>query len=235
MSYDPETQILVRVGVSEALDIALRAIIDPGDEIIYHEPCYVSYAPGIALAHGVPVAVPCLAKDGFAVTAEVIEQAITPKSKALVLNFPTNPTGGTMTRESLEAIARLAKRHNLLVITDEIYAELTFEGKNTSIAALPGMAERTTFQHGSAQAYPTTGSRIGYASGAAALLYSMLPIHQSSTLFPGILSEEGAIEAPQNGAESCAETEDQFLVTSTHITKGANDLLHTSTLPKSSL
>ena len=118
--YDSESEILVSVGVSEALDIALRAIINPGDEIIYHEPCYVSYAPGIALAHGVPVPVPCLAKDGFAVTAEAIERAITPKSKALVLNFPTNPTGGTMTREGLVNITDLAKLHNLLVITDEI-------------------------------------------------------------------------------------------------------------------
>ena len=112
--YDSESEILVSVGVSEALDIALRAIINPGDEIIYHEPCYVSYAPGISLAHGVPVPVPCLAKDGFAVTAEAIERAITSKSKALVLNFPTNPTGGTMTREALVKIAGLAKRHNLL-------------------------------------------------------------------------------------------------------------------------
>ncbi|MEC8973265.1 MAG: aminotransferase class I/II-fold pyridoxal phosphate-dependent enzyme, partial [Verrucomicrobiota bacterium] len=161
VEYDSETQVLVSVGVSEALDIALRAIINPGDEILYHEPCYVSYAPGIALAHGVPVAVPCLANGGFAVTAKAIEQAITPKSKALLLNFPTNPTGGTMTREALESIAHLAKRHNLLVITDEIYAELTFEGKHTSIAALPDMAERTIFLHGFSKAYAMTGFRIG--------------------------------------------------------------------------
>ena len=158
--YDSESEILVSVGVSEALDIALRAIINPGDEIIYHAPCYVSYAPGISLAHGVPVPVPCLAEDGFAVTAEAIERAITSKSKALVLNFPTNPTGGTMTREGLVKIADLAKLHNLLVITDEIYSELTFEGEHISIASLPGMAERTIFLHGFSKAYAMTGFRI---------------------------------------------------------------------------
>ena len=224
MSYDPETQILVSVGVSEALDIALRAIIDPGDEIIYHEPCYVSYAPGIALAHGVPVAVPCLAKDGFAVTAKAIEQAITPKSKALVLNFPTNPTGGTMTREALESIARLAKRHNLLVITDEIYAELTFEGKHTSIASLPGMAERTIFLHGFSKAYAMTGFRIGYACGPAELIDAMMRIHQYSMLCASIISQEAAIEALQNGAEPVAEMKEQYRLRRNYIVKAFNDM-----------
>src|SRR5262245_10136048 len=121
ISYSPKNQILIAVGVSEAMDLAFRAVINPGDEVIYHEPCYVSYAPGIALAHGVPVAVSCQAKNGFAVTADAIEKAITPRSKILVLNFPTNPTGGTMTRAELERIAEVVRRHNLLVITDEIY------------------------------------------------------------------------------------------------------------------
>ena len=122
VSYDSRNQVLIAVGVSEAMDIAFRAVINPGDEVLYHEPCYVSYAPGIALAHGVPVPVSCRAENGFAVTAEEIEQAITPRSKVLVLNFPTNPTGGTMTRAELQKIADVVQRHNLLVITDEIYA-----------------------------------------------------------------------------------------------------------------
>ena len=234
VSYDPETQILVSVGVSEALDIALRAIINPGDEIIYHEPCYVSYAPGIVLAHGVPVAVPCLAKDGFAVTAEAIERAITPKSKALVLNFPTNPTGGTMTRESLEAIARLAKHHNLLVITDEIYAELTFEGKHTSIAALPGMAERTIFLHGFSKAYAMTGFRIGYACGPAELIEAMMRIHQYSMLCASIISQEAAIEALQNGAEPVAEMKEQYRLRRNYIVKAFNDMGLDCHLPRGS-
>ena len=194
--YDSESEILVSVGVSEALDIALRAIINPGDEIIYHEPCYVSYAPGISLAHGVPVPVPCLAEDGFAVTAEAIERVITPKSKALVLNFPTNPTGGTMTREALVKIAGLAKRHNLLVITDEIYSELTFEGEHISIASLPGMAERTIFLHGFSKAYAMTGFRIGYACGPAELIDAMMRIHQYSMLCASIVSQDAFGAAP---------------------------------------
>ena len=132
--YDPEKQILVTVGVSEALDIALRAVVNPGDEVLYHEPCYVSYSPSIALTHGVAVPVSCSAAHGFALTAQAIERVLTPRSKALVLNFPTNPTGGTMTRAELLKIVEVVLRHNLLVITDEIYAELTFEGEHVSSA-----------------------------------------------------------------------------------------------------
>src|SRR5215470_2662619 len=165
--YNPQNQILIAVGVSEAMDIAFRAVVNPGDEVIYHEPCYVSYAPGIAMTHGVPVPVSCKAEDGFAVRAENIAKAITPKSKVLVLNFPTNPTGGTMTRAELQKIASLVVRRNLVVITDEIYSELTFEGEHVSIASLPGMVERTIFLHGFSKAFAMTGWRIGYACGPA--------------------------------------------------------------------
>ena len=177
VSYSAKNQILVAVGVSEAMDIAFRAVIDPGDEVLYHEPCYVSYAPGISLAHGVAVPVACKAENGFAVTADAISKAITPRSKVLVLNFPTNPTGGTMTRPELEKIAALVTRHNLLVITDEIYAELTFEGDHVSIAALPGMLERTIFLHGFSKAYAMTGFRIGYACGPVEIIEAMMKIH----------------------------------------------------------
>ena len=146
--YDPQNQILVTVGVSEALDLALRAVLNPGDEVIYHEPCYVSYAPSVVLAHAKPVPVACRAEDGFAVSAKALEAAITPRSKVLMLSFPTNPTGGTMTRAQLEEVAAVVRKHNLLVLTDEIYSELTFEGEHVSIASLPGMAERTIFLHG---------------------------------------------------------------------------------------
>src|SRR5260221_7042164 len=130
LGYDPKKEILIAVGVSEAMDIAFRAVINPGDEVLYHEPCYVSYAPGIAMTHGGPVPVSCGAQNNFAVSAEAIEKAITPRSKVLVLNFPTNPTGGTMTRAELQQISEVVLRQNLLVITDEIYAELTFEGEH---------------------------------------------------------------------------------------------------------
>jgi aminotransferase len=190
--YDPRNQVLVTVGVSEALDLALRAVINPGDEIIYHEPCYVSYSPSIALAHGTPVPVACRAEEGFAVTAEAIARAITPASKVLVLNFPTNPTGGTMTREALAQVAEVVRRHDLLVITDEIYSELTFESVHTSIAALPGLAERTILLHGFSKAYAMTGFRLGYACGPPELIEAMMKIHQYAMLCASIVSQEAA-------------------------------------------
>jgi aminotransferase len=199
VDYDPGTQVLVAVGVSEALDIALRAVVDPGDEVLYHEPCYVSYSPSIALAHGKAVAVGCRAADGFALTAEAIEREVTPRSKVLVLNFPTNPTGGTMTGEELERVAEVVRRHNLMVITDEIYSELTFEGGHTSLVSLPGMADRTILLHGFSKAYAMTGFRIGYACGPPELVEAMMRIHQYSMLCASIISQEAAIEALESG------------------------------------
>jgi aminotransferase len=224
LRYDPRTQVLIGVGVSETMDLAFRALINPGDEVIYHEPCYVSYAPGISMAYGVPVPVSCRAEDGFAVRAENIAAAITPKTKMLVLNFPTNPTGGTMTREELEAIAALAVRHNLVVLTDEIYSELTFEGDHVSIASLPGMAERTIFLHGFSKAYAMTGFRIGYACGPAALVDAMMKIHQYSMLCASIISQEAAIEALQNGREAMLEMRDQYRLRRNYIVSAFNDM-----------
>jgi len=210
VTYSPKNQILIAVGVSEAMDLAFRALINPGDEVIYHEPCYVSYAPGIAMTHGKPVAVSCKAEDGFAVRAENIARAITPKSKLLVLNFPTNPTGGTMTRAELQKIAELAQRHNLLVLTDEIYAELTFEGEHVSIASLPGMAERAVFLHGFSKAYAMTGFRIGYACGPAEVIEAMMKVHQYTMLCASIISQEAALEAIQHGEPDTTEMRDQY-------------------------
>ncbi len=212
VSYDPRNQVLITVGVSEALDIALRAVTNPGDEIVYHEPCYVSYSPSMALAHGRPVAVACHAQDGFAVTAAALESALTPRSKALVLNFPTNPTGGTMTRLELRKIAEVVVRHNLLVITDEIYSELTFEGEHVSIASLPGMAERTLFLHGFSKAYAMTGFRIGYACGPAELVEAMMRIHQYAMLCASIVSQEAAWEAIRHGEPDTVEMREQYRV-----------------------
>ena len=208
--YDPAKQILITVGVSEALDIALRAVVNPGDEVLYHEPCYVSYSPGITMAHGVAVPVPCSAKDGFALSAEAIEKALTPRAKVLVLNFPTNPTGGTMTRADLLQIAEVVLRHNLLVITDEIYAELTFEGEHVSIASLPGMRDRTIFLHGFSKAYAMTGFRIGYACGPTELVEAMMRIHQYSMLCASIISQEAALEAIQHGQNDTVEMREQY-------------------------
>ena len=209
-AYHPEQEILVTVGVSEALDLALRAIINPGDEVIYHEPCYVSYSPSIALTHGVPVPVACRAEEKFSVPAAAIEAAITDNSRVLMLNFPTNPTGGTMTRPELQAIADLAVKHDLIVITDEIYAELTFEGEHTSIADLPGLRERTIFLHGFSKAYAMTGFRIGYACGPAELISAMTRIHQYSMLCASLPSQEAALEALRNGDAPMAEMREAY-------------------------
>jgi aminotransferase len=232
--YDPKRQILIAVGVSEAMDIAFRAIINPGDEVIYHEPCYVSYSPSIAMAHGVPVAVSCSAANGFAVTAEAIENAITPRSKALVLNFPTNPTGGTMTREALEKIAKVVQRHNLIVITDEIYSELTFEGEHVSIASLPGMIERTIFLHGFSKAYAMTGFRIGYACGPVEIIEAMMRIHQYSMLCASIISQEAAIEAIEHGEPDTIEMREQYRLRRNFIVSALNDMGLKCHLPRGS-
>lgn len=210
VTYDPRQEVLVTVGVSEALDIALRAVVNPGDEVLYHEPCYVSYSPSVVLTYGVPVPVPCRAADGFAVRADAIAARLTPRSRVLVLNFPTNPTGGTMERAELERIAALAQRHDLLVITDEIYSELTYEGEHVSIASLPGMRERTVFLHGFSKAYAMTGFRIGYACGPVELVEAMMKIHQYSMLCASIVSQEAATEALLNGDAAMVEMREAY-------------------------
>ena len=234
VSYRPQDQILIAVGVSEAMDLAFRALINPGDEVIYHEPCYVSYAPGIAMTHGVPVAVTCSASDQFAVRAQDIERAITPRSKLLVLNFPTNPTGGTMTRAELERIAALVQKHDLVVLTDEIYSELTFEGEHVSIAALPGMVERTIFLHGFSKAYAMTGFRIGYACGPAELIEAMMKVHQYSMLCASIISQEAALEAIQHGEDDTAEMRSQYRLRRNFIVNAFNQMGLPCHLPRGS-
>jgi aminotransferase len=234
IGYDPEKQILITVGVSEALDIALRAVVNPRDEVLYHEPCYVSYSPSIALAQGVAVPVSCSAAQNFALTAEAIERAITPRCKVLILNFPTNPTGGTMTRGELLKIADVVLRHNLLVISDEIYSELTFEGEHVSIASLPGMRERTLFLHGFSKAYAMTGFRIGYACGPAELIDAMMRIHQYSMLCASIISQEAALEAIQHGEKDTAEMREQYRVRRNFIVNAFNAMGLTCHLPRGS-
>ena len=232
VTYNPKTQILIAVGVSEAMDLALRAIINPGDEIIYHEPCYVSYSPSIVLAYGVPVAIPCKEENNFAVTAEAIEAAVTPRTKAVMLNFPTNPTGGTMTRAELMKIAEVAKRHNLLVITDEIYSELTYEGGHVSIASLPGMAERTIFLHGFSKAYAMTGFRIGYACGPAEIIEAMMKIHQYSMLCASIISQEAALQAIKQGKPDTDRMRDEYGRRRNFIVKSFNEAGLSCHLPR---
>lgn len=234
ITYDPKNQILVAVGVSEALDLALRAVVNPGDEVLYHEPCYVSYSPSVTLTHGVAVPVSCKAENGFAVTGEAIEEAVTPRSKVLMLNFPTNPTGGTMTRTDLLKIAEVVLKHNLLVITDEIYSELTFEGQHVSIASLPGMRERTIFLHGFSKAYAMTGFRIGYACGPVELIEAMMRVHQYSMLCASIISQEAAFEALRHGEQDTVEMRDQYRLRRNYIVNALNEMGLKCHLPRGS-
>jgi aminotransferase len=210
VAYAPSTEVLVTVGVSEALDLALRAILNPGDEVLYHEPCYVSYSPSIALAYGHAVPIGTREEDEFKLRPEALRAAITPRSKVLLLNFPTNPTGGVMTAEELAPIAEICREHNLLVITDEIYSELSYHGAHTSIASLPGMRERTIFLHGFSKAFAMTGFRIGYACAPAPLIEAMMRIHQYAILCAPIVSQEAAIEALLYGKNDVATMREQY-------------------------
>ncbi len=225
LEYEAQTEVLVSVGVSEAIDLALRALLNPGDEVLYHEPCYVSYNPSVALAHGVPVAVPTRAEDGFKLDAAELEKRITPRSKVLLLNFPTNPTGATMTRDELEPVAEVCRRHDLVVLSDEIYAELTYDGAaHTSIASLPGMRERTVFLHGVSKAWAMTGFRIGYACAPRPLIEAMMKIHQYSILCAGITAQDAAVEALQHGEESVRHMRGQYELRRNYIAGALTDL-----------
>ncbi len=219
VGYDAQTEVLVTVGVSEAIDLALRALLNPGDEVLYHEPCYVSYSPSIVLAHGVPVAVPTREEESFRLTAAALEEKLTDASKILVLNFPTNPTGATQSRAELEKIAALCVRHDLIVLSDEIYSELTYDGAgHVSIASLPGMRERTILLHGFSKAFAMTGFRIGYACAPAILTEAMMKIHQYSILCAQTTAQDAAIEALESGADDIVsmrreyETRRNFIV-----------------------
>ncbi len=210
VAYRPEDQVIVTVGVSEALDLACRAFINPGDKVMYHQPCYVSYHPSIVLAHGQAIAVPTFAKDDFAVTAESLRAAWQPGAKILMLNLPCNPTGGTCSREQLQKIADFCREKDLLVLTDEIYSELTFDGIHTSIASLPGMAERTIFLHGFSKAFAMTGWRIGYACGPAPLIDAMMKVHQYTMLCASIIAQDAALEALRHGWDSMQQMRAQY-------------------------
>ncbi len=209
--YNPATQVLVTIGGSEAIDLALRACLEPGDEVIYHEPCYVSYLPCITLADGVPVPIPLKEANDFRLTAEELEAAITTKSKALILSFPNNPTGAVMTKEDLEAIAEVIVRHDLLVITDEIYSELSYTGKkHYSLIDLPGMVERTIYINGFSKAYAMTGWRLGYCCGPEEILAQMVKIHQFAIMAAPTMSQYAGTMALKNGASDVEMMRDSY-------------------------
>jgi len=210
VAYRPEDEILVTVGVSEAIDLACRALINPGDKVMFHQPCYVSYHPSVTLTHGIGIPVPTYAKDNFALTAEALIAAWEPGTKLLMLNLPCNPTGGTCNREQLQAIAKFAVEKDLIVLSDEIYSELTFDGEHVSIASLPGMKERTIFLHGFSKAFAMTGWRIGFGCGPADLIEAMMKVHQYSMMCASIIAQEAAIEALERGEDAMKQMRDQY-------------------------
>ncbi|MBK1791074.1 aminotransferase class I/II-fold pyridoxal phosphate-dependent enzyme [Persicirhabdus sediminis] len=211
VDYDASTEVIVTVGVSEAIDLALRALLNPGDEVIYHEPCYVSYSPSISMAYGVGVPVQTHKADAFALHPAELEKAITPRSRVLMLNFPTNPTGAVMSADELAEIAKICVKHDLIVLSDEIYSELRYDtDEHVSIASMPGMRERTILLHGFSKAFAMTGFRLGYACAPAPLIDAMMKIHQYAMLCAPITSQAAAIEALENGLPAMEKMRESY-------------------------
>jgi len=234
IDYSPDDECIVTVGVSEALDLLLRAIINPGDEIIYHEPCYVSYKAEIQMAYGIPVAVETKEEHSFALNPDDLRKAITPKTKAILLNFPCNPTGATLTIEQMKEISEIAVENDLIVITDEIYSELTYENRLPTIASLPGMQERTVFLHGFSKAFAMTGFRIGFACGPVDIIDAMMKIHQYSMLCAPIMAQEAAEEALLNGRNAMETMKQEYCERRNVIVKGFNKMGLACLKPKGS-
>ena len=224
LRYQAEKEIIVTVGGSEAIDLAFRALIEPGDEVIIPTPSFVCYGPIAELCHGVPVYIETKAKDNFKLTADDLRAAITPRTKLLVLPFPNNPTGAIMTREELEEIAAVLRGTNIIVLSDEIYAELTYGRRHVSIATLDGMAERTIIASGFSKAYAMTGWRLGYIAAPAPLTKQMLKIHQYALMCAPTTSQIAAIEAMRNGDDDIAYMAAEYNRRRRYIVKGLRDI-----------
>lgn len=210
LEYHPQNEVFVTVGGSEGIDAALRAMLNPGEEVLIPQPSYVSYEPCAILANGVPVIIELKAENEFRLTAEELEAAITDKTKILILPFPNNPTGAIMERKDLEAIAEVIIRHDIFVISDEIYSELTYKGKHVSIAEIPGMQERTILINGFSKAYAMTGWRLGYACGPKEIIAQMLKIHQFAIMCAPTTSQYAAVEAMRNGDEDVEQMRESY-------------------------
>jgi len=223
VEYSPENQILVTVGVSEGMDLAMRAIMNPGDEVIVPEPCFVSYKPCVVFAGGTPVVVPSYAEDQFAVKPEQIRAAVTEKTKAILISYPSNPTGAVAPRATLEEIVRIACEHDLYIISDEIYDRMTYDGKHTCIPTLPGAYERTILLNGFSKAYAMTGWRIGYAAASPEIIEMMMKIHQYTMMCAPVMAQVAALEAIRNGDRESDEMVEQYNQRRRVIVKGLND------------
>jgi len=232
ISYDPQRELLITVGVSEGVDLALRAILDPGDEVIVHDPSYVSYIPCTVLAGGAFVPVPTNLENDFQVRAGDIEKRITQRTKAILLGYPSNPTGAVMDREELVKIAKVAKRHNLLVISDEIYERLVYGVEHTCFASLPGMKERTILLSGFSKAYAMTGWRIGYAAAREEIIEAMMKIHQYIIMCAPTMAQMAALEALKGGDAEVEEMVADYDQRRRVMVKGLNDIGLTCFEPK---
>lgn len=224
LGYDPDSQVLVTVGGSEAIDLAIRCITNPGDEILVPEPSFVCYGPIAQLASGVPVPIPLTADNEFRLSPEQLETVITPKTKALVLPYPSNPTGGIMERRDLEAIAPILKEHGIVVISDEIYAELTYGQKHVSMANIPGMYEQTLVVNGMSKSYSMTGWRLGYVCGPRELISQMTKIHQYAIMSAPTTSQYAAVEALKNGDEDIERMKEEYDGRRRYLVNGLNSL-----------
>jgi aminotransferase len=224
LSYNPENECLIGIGVSETMDTAIRALVNQGDKVLYHEPCYVSYSPSVQLAGGIPIPVGTKASENFALRVEDLEAAWEPDTKLLILNFPTNPTGGVVEGGRLEKIARFAVEKNLIVLSDEIYAELTYEGEHVSIASFPGMRERTVFLHGVSKAFAMTGFRLGYACAPNPIIEAMMKVHQYAVMSVPIFVQEAGIEALRNSDDSVMAMRESYKRRRDFLVRRFNDM-----------
>jgi aminotransferase len=210
LSYDPANQVIVTVGASQAIDLAMRAILDPGDEVIIPEPTYVSYVPCVSLSGGIPVTVPTHMENSFRVRPADIEERITPKTKAILMGYPNNPTGTVMPRYEMEQIADIARRHDLIVVSDEIYERLVYGVEHVCFASLPGMAERTIHVGGFSKSYAMTGWRVGYACSNPEIIEAMMKVHQYTMMCAPIQGQMAAIEALRSGDSSVEEMREEY-------------------------
>lgn len=232
VEYDPAKELIVTVGGSEAIDLGIRALLNPGDEVLIVEPCFVCYAPIVSLTGGVPVTIETKAEDGFKLTAEALKEKITDKTKLLILPFPNNPTGAVMTREELEPIAEILRDTDIMVLSDEIYAELTYEGRHVSIAELEGMKERTLLVNGFSKAFAMTGWRLGYLAGPEPIIKQMLKIHQYAIMCSPTVSQYAAVEAMNNCEGEVVKMVNEYNIRRRWLVQALNDIGLTCFEPK---
>ena len=233
--FDWASEVLVTVGVSEAIDLAIRAICSPGDEVLYHEPCFVSYAPTIRLAHAVPVAVETRAEDEFRLTVEALERRVTPKTRAILLNFPCNPTGATLSSDDMASILEFAKRHDLIVLADEVYSELNYEVNEApipSFAGFPEAKDRVILLNGFSKSWAMTGYRLGYACGPQDVIDAMMKIHQYGIMSAPTLSQAAGVEAMDLGDKDVARMKREYNRRRDYLYEALNGLGLKTLLPK---